>query len=176
MDDEADLANNWPPNKAALLALIATDWQRLEDFIAGLTPEQLTTPNRTTGWAIKDHLAHLAAWEGGIVWLLRGRPRPAGMGLDDHTFYHTNMDEVNERIYQQNREHPHTEVMTHFRAIHQQMLEALADLQEEDLTRPYGTYDVNGPGRDDGRPIIRWIAADTYEHYQEHLSYFNQLF
>lgn len=176
MDEEADLANTWPQNIEKLLALIAADWQQLEDFIARLTPEQLITPNPTTGWTVKDHLAHLAAWEGGIVWLLTGRPRPAGMGLDDHTFYHTNMDEVNERIFQQNRERPVHEVMAHFQAIHQQMVETLTNLPEEYLLRPYGDYDVAGPGRDDGRPIVRWIVADTYEHYQEHLTYFNQLF
>jgi len=35
----------------------------LQDAIAGLTDEQLTTPGVTGHWSVRDLMAHVAAWE-----------------------------------------------------------------------------------------------------------------
>jgi hypothetical protein len=56
--------------KNELLSAIAADRARLEAVTAPLPGRELTTPGRE-GWSVKDHLAHIAAWERMIVAHLR---------------------------------------------------------------------------------------------------------
>ena len=44
----------------------------------GLSEEQMTTIHDPQGWAAKDHLVHIAAWERSVAVFLQGRPRHEG--------------------------------------------------------------------------------------------------
>jgi len=156
-----------PPNKAALLTYIVESRTALEQALSRLSEEQLTTP-AASGWAIKDHLAHLAAWEVGIAALLQRQPRWAAMGLDEATIAQHEMDDWNEMIYQQNRERSLAAVRHYFEASHRQLLAVLDRLADEELFKPYAYFAGGQAEDDDTRPIIGWIIGNTYEHYAEH--------
>ncbi|MBK7217028.1 MAG: ClbS/DfsB family four-helix bundle protein [Candidatus Promineofilum sp.] len=156
-------------SKTELMDRIAAGYEALEQTVAGLDGLQLEHPG-PEGWAIKDHLFHLAAWERGIAWLLTRRSRFQGMEITPEEWYNLTMDQVNDLVYQRNRERPATEALAALREAHQTMLDALAPLSDADLQRPYAEYGEGG-GRSADRPIIGWIIGDTYEHYEEHLGY-----
>jgi hypothetical protein len=175
MDDSTN-----PRTKSELLARIEPGRRDFEQLLARLSEAELTTPDPTTGWAIKDHVAHLAAWEAGIAALLQRRPRWEAIGLDEATVRANDMDQVNDLIYQRHKDRPLREVLAAFQEAHQELLKALAELTDEDLFKGYSHYapDISGDA-DNGpiigwiignayRPIISWIIGNTYEHYAEH--------
>ncbi len=161
------------PGKSELLSRIYSSRAALEDALNSLDEELLTRPGRE-GWSIRDHLAHLAAWEAGMVALLQQHPRLQAMGLDPREAVGLDTDQINDLVQ---RRHAHLslqEVMAFFQEAHRQMIETLNGMSDEDLNRPYRDY---VPGGDDSRqdPVIDWIIGNTYEHFNEHLGYIRVL-
>jgi uncharacterized protein (TIGR03083 family) len=156
-----------PQTKADLLVWMTQGRTALEQVLGQLSEAQLTASGPNGGWTVKDHLAHLAAWERGIAALLQRRPRWAAMGLDEATISNYDEEGVNALIYRQNKDRPLTEVLADFHEAHRQILAALDDLSDAELFKPYASYSGE-PAGDDTRPIVGWIAGNTYEHYAEH--------
>jgi hypothetical protein len=160
--------------KADLMDRIADAFEALEMVLARLDDATMARPDATSGWAIKDHLFHLAAWEQGVARLLAGRSRFEGMGVTREEWAARTMDEVNDLVYQRNRDSTPGQALTAFRAAHQEMLDALAPLGNADLQRPYTDFDPQATQWAE-RPIVGWIIGDTFEHYEEHLGYIQSL-
>ena len=57
-------------SKTELMDRITAGYEALERVLRGLDETQIDRTGPDGGWAIKDHLFHLAAWERGIAWLL----------------------------------------------------------------------------------------------------------
>ena len=145
----------------------------LEDLIASLSEEQMTSPG-PEHWSIKDHLAHLATWELGIVELLGHRPRFAAMQIEEAISQGKSEEEINDLIYRRHAALSLPEVMAEFQTAHQQMLQTLGRLDDGDLFRPYSHYLPEGSeGRLD--PVLYWIIGNTYEHFDEHHGYIRAL-
>jgi uncharacterized damage-inducible protein DinB len=157
------------PSKAGLLRHIAESRARLDDIVSPLSEPELTEPG-DEGWSVKDHLAHLAAWEESLLALLEGRDRDAALGLPPATLEAGNrdVDWVNARIFEQNQEKPLDQVLEEYRASHARVLAAIGRLSDADLLRPYSSFQ---PGSEDERPVINWINGDTWEHDDEHLGW-----
>jgi hypothetical protein len=149
------------------LPLIQTSRAALDNLVASLDEKSITVPGVEGEWSIKDILAHLAAWEARLtVWLeaaLRGeraaRPEP-GLTWDA-------MDALNEQTYRANRDLPLTAVLRQAREIHVRLLQTvqacLGQLSPADFERA-----PDGDG--DEAPLKFQIAANTYEHYEEHVA------
>jgi hypothetical protein len=163
-----------PQNKSELLERMEQARTRLEQAIGRLSEAQLTTSQPDSGWTIKDHLAHLAAWEAGIAALLQRQPRWEAMGVDEATAENHEMDDLNDIIYRQQKDRSLAEVKAYFDAAHRQMLAALNRLSDEELFKPYAYYEGKAEN-DDTRPIINWIVGNTYEHYEEHQGWIEAL-
>jgi hypothetical protein len=147
----------------------------LEGVLGRLSAEQLEAPG-PEDWAIKDHLVHLELWARSIIDLLDSRPRYARLGLSDYAeFKATSMDDLNERIYEENRGRSVADVLARFRESHQQFVDKVRGLSDADLQRPYTSFSAED--RPDGNnPILNWIAADSYEHDEEHLGWIKEQF
>ncbi len=156
-------------DKAEQLERIDESWLRLNGFIESLTPAQLAGPTDAAGWTVKDHLAHLAAWERGLVFLLQRRPRHEGMGVEESVYLQAGLDDLNEAIRQVTVDTPIDEVIADLRGTHEQLRAMIAAMPEDDLRRTYSWFLPDEPGEDDGRPIISRIAANTDGHFDEHL-------
>ena len=155
-----------PTGKAELLARIGRARGELEQVIGPLDPARLDASD-ATGWSIKDHLAHLAAWQQSLLALLEGRDREAALGVrPGDTVDAEDIDALNAFIVARNRDRPAPEVLDDFRRTHQQVLAALGRLSDADLARPYAHFQ---PGDDDQRPVLGWIVGNTYDHDEGHL-------
>ena len=161
-------------SKTELMDRMAEGYEALERLLRGLDETQIGRPGPDGGWGIKDHLFHLAMWERGIAWLLGRRSRTEGMEITPEEWYNLTMDQINDLVYQRTRERTAAEALAAFREAHQEMLDALAPLNDADLQRPYRDYDSAATRRPD-EPVIGWIVGDTYEHYEEHLGYIRSL-
>jgi uncharacterized protein (TIGR03083 family) len=163
----SDLSQN--RNKAEQLERMDEAWLRLNGFIESLTPAQLTGPTDPAGWTVKDHLAHLTAWERGIVFLLQRRPRHEGMGVEESVYLADDLDGLNEAIRQLTVDSPIDEVIADLRGTHEQLRAMIVAMPDEDLRRTYSWFLPGEPGADDGRPIIARIVGNSDGHFDEHL-------
>lgn len=161
-------------SKAELLDRIRASYSALKETFQPLSDDQLSRP-APSGWAIKDHLAHLAAWELGITALLQHRPRFAAMQVEDAMEQGKSTDELNDLIYQQNVGLSATEAKQRFEAAHEQMLQALAALSDDDLYRPYADYLPEG-SQGSQEPVLNWIVGNTFGHFDEHQEYIRTFF
>lgn len=124
-------------------------------------------------WAVKDHLVHIAAWELSLLGLLDGKDRLRAMGVagvaDD-------TDAINEAVWLAHRDHSAEQALDFSRGTHERLVRRLDAMSDEDLRLSYNHYQPNDP-RDPGddRPVVDWVAGNTYEHYAEHIGYINQL-
>jgi hypothetical protein len=162
-------------SKADLLAHIERDWTALHDRLDQLSEADMTTLTNADGWTVKDHIAHLTAWERSVIFLLQGKPRHAGLGVPEAVYLKGSHDEINEVIFQQQKEEPLTAVIAHFHQTHQELLDLLQPLTDTDLQKPYGHYLPDEPGEGDGPAVINFVYGNTAHHFREHLSWIEEL-
>ena len=139
----------------------------LENLIAALSEEQLTAPGPEQ-WSIKDHLAHLEIWSGSLHDLLDGKPRYPRFGLSSPEEMHTaGFDDINDRLFQENKNRSLEDVLSGFRESHQGTIDRLLAMSDDDLARPYTSYLAED--RPDGNEaVVNWIAGDSWAHDAEH--------
>ena len=155
-------------DKSELLQLIDREWDALQSTIDGLNEDQLTGPTDAGGWTAKDHIAHLAAWENSMVFLLQGKARHDGLGISEPVYLAGEVDAINDAIFQNVREIPLDEVKNRLADVHQQMLALLATLSDDDLQLTYSDYLPDEPGREDGSPILNRAFGNTAHHFDLH--------
>jgi hypothetical protein len=148
-------------DKASILKEIHTSYAALEEILAPLDKTQMTTKGVIDDWSIKDMLAHISSWHHRLLtWLDAAiqNVEPAISGPDSVE----EMDALNAQFYQENKSRPLDEVLTDFRTTHQQIMDIIQAMREEDLISPQRFAWTQGS------PLWQLIAGDTYEHYQEH--------
>jgi hypothetical protein len=152
-------------SKDELVANIERGWNDFGAFLQPLTDEQLTRPTDAAGWTAKDHLIHIAAWEDSVNALLQGLARHEYMGIDEAMWESGDVDQINAVIQQRFKDMSLEEVWKTLGDVHQQLMEKIHAMSDDDLKRPYRTFQ---PTSTREAPIINWIIGNTYEHYAEH--------
>jgi hypothetical protein len=153
-------------SKRELLERIQQSYAALEVTLHPLSEDQLLRPG-PSGWAVKDHLAHLAVWELGVAELLKRRPRFAAMQVVEAVSQGRSEDEINDLIYRRNAGLSPAQASEFFQSSHQQMLQALEPLSDDDLYKPYAAYVPEGDqARQD--PVMNWIIGNTFAHFDDH--------
>ena len=148
-----------PADKAALLATIRAGYDQFEALLASLREDEMTVPGVNDAWSIKDHLAHLAAWQNYQAARLQGVLD--GAEPPDPAPGHESVDEVNEYFYQQYKDRSLAEVLADFRSSYQRVLAATQALNWEDLNSPFPWYDNDVPAG-------AYTLGNTIGHYEEH--------
>src|SRR5512145_1897885 len=87
-------------SKAELLRRIHQAFTELDALIQPIDHDELNRPG-SEGWSVKDHLIHLAVWEGGIASHLEHQDRYAVMGVRELIDQNPDTDEINEHIFHQ---------------------------------------------------------------------------
>jgi hypothetical protein len=145
--------------KAELLRQIEEGFQAFEALVAPLSAAQMTTPTVNGTWSIKDNLAHLSAWHDYLAGVMRGvvsgeQPPAFVPGAETE-------DAENEALYLANRDRALDDVRRGFHTSYQDVLAALAAVDEDALNRP-------APWSTSENPIWGTVAGNTYDHYEEH--------
>jgi len=149
---------------------IEAAWAQLVDLVNQVQDAGGLEQVGADGWAVKDHLAHIAAWEHSLLALIEGHDRSSAMGLPDSI---EGIDNVNEAVRKLHEPDTSDEAFGYFRDSHAQLVAALGKLSDADLQKPYSHYQPGDP--DEKRPVVEWVAGNTYEHYAEHIGWINQL-
>jgi hypothetical protein len=156
----------------SVVETIERSWEELNTLVDSLGPDALTVTG-PDGWALKDHLIHIAAWEQSLLALLEGGDRHQAMGVGrdvDET------DAINAAVWAVHRNKTPQQALDYFHKTHALLLKQLRTMSDDDLRLPYNHYQPNEPrDANDDRPALDWVAGNTYDHYAEHIDWINQL-
>ena len=161
--------------KTELLSEIKKSWTRLNTALNKLTESQLTAIQDDQGWTVKDHVIHLTRWERSVVFFLQGLPRHQGLDVEEAVYLKGPDDAINAVIYQQTKDVSGNEALAEFRATHQQLVQLLQPLTDNDLHKYYRDYLPQEPGDGVGPPAINVIYGNTAHHFDEHLEWIETL-
>jgi uncharacterized damage-inducible protein DinB len=153
-----------------LIGRIEASWNDLLERVMKLGPGglMLAAPD---GWTVKDHLAHVATWEHSLIGLIEGRDRLPAMGV--HEPLGEDTDAINAAIQKLHAGETPEQALKYFRDSHASLMAVLEKLSEADLQKPYSHFQPADP--DERRPVVNWVAGNTYEHYAEHIGWIDQL-
>jgi uncharacterized protein (TIGR03083 family) len=144
---------------AELIALIRATSTRMELLLAQLSVAEINQPGAVGVWSVKDVLAHIAFWERYTVNMLQSiaRGKTPDLLADDAT------ERSNASVVAQYYQRPLAAVIADWQQAREDLLEALEDLDHEEL---------NDPDRfawSAGRSLLDRIAGNSFDHEQEHI-------
>lgn len=168
------MGENNVQDKATLMMHIQRDWADLNQFLKSLSKEQWLNVKNPDGWAVKDHIAHIEAWERSMIALLNGRPRHTGLKVDEALYLSGDFDAINHAIFLLHKNEPLDHVRAQFLATHEELMRLITGLSDADLQLPYSHYLPEEPGDDDGSPIFNRVYGNTAPHYREHLQWMKE--
>jgi hypothetical protein len=142
-----------PKSKATILKRLQTERRRLERNLSTLSPEEMLQPGVVESWSVKDVLAHLADWEAHMpVWVAAAR-RGEAVDSPDPGLTWTQLDVLNQRIYEAHRDQSLDEVLEYFRTTHDQFMEMVEAMPEEEMLAR-GRYAFTG-----NAAVYDWLNA-----------------
>jgi hypothetical protein len=169
MTDHDDL----PRTKEGLLQRMTAARAAIETVLGTMTEAQLTEAG-ADGWSVKDHLAHLTAWERSLIALLRGESRVAAVGLDEETYQRRDEDQINAIFHERAKDRPLSQILDEFRRSRATVMDLVSGMTQADLERPYSHYQPNDPPYN-ATPVAAWIIGNTFAHDEDHLGWINAL-
>ena len=154
-----------------MLEHVQCSWTVLDEFIGRLSDAQMDRVG-PDGWSVKDHLAHIAAWNLSLVALLERRHRQAAMALEG--FSTTDWDGQNEVLLGRYRGLVADEVGALVLGSCLMVVDALRGLSDAALMRPYREFqpqDMRTSFPTSDHPVWLWVVGTTEMHVEEHLEY-----
>jgi len=133
-----------------------------------MSDEDLARTPLDGGWAVKDHLTHITAWERMLAAHLRDGSYHDVVGMTPEQYATAELEHLNERIYQQHCDDDVTDVLGSFRRSPEALVAAIEPLSDADLAKPYWLDDPS-------RSVMRKISGDTYLHYAEHRAWIDEV-
>ncbi len=155
---------------ADVIAHVERSWHELDGLARGLDEEGLSLHRAPDGWAVKDHLVHVAAWEQWLIALFEGRDKLAAMGAEAAK---RDVDDINDVVFEKHRDDAADAALKYFRGSHAELLTALRKLSTEDFERPYKTFFAPGEESDE-QPVLVAVAGNTYDHYDDHIRWIRE--
>lgn len=160
--------------KAQLLAEIEASWEALHTFLGRYTEVQLTSPRDPAGWAVKDHLAHLVAWEQSILGLFEGLPRHQALGVDQELYDSGDFEAMNAAIQEQRKNTPFGQVLAELQHTHGRLMARVKPLTDDDLNRPAAEFFQSASPWEERR-VADLVRDNTADHFDEHLGWIRNL-
>lgn len=146
--------------KQKLLADLCAENEKWEALLAQIGEDRMDEPGVIADWSIKDIVAHLTGWRRRMVDRLQAAQRQAGEPPPPWPAHLEGEDEINEWIYQANRNRPVHVVLAEARQLFQQLLAAIEALPEAELMDPHRFAWTDGQ---------QMTAAGFFAHFhQEH--------
>ncbi|TVR75294.1 MAG: ClbS/DfsB family four-helix bundle protein [Sphaerobacteraceae bacterium] len=142
----------------------------IEAIIEELSPEQMTQATDEGGWAIKDHLIHIAEWQNRAIGIFENRTSWESLEIDEETYRSSDIDSINDIIFKRHQNRDLKSVLTEFRKSQERVVLTLEQLNEDDLERPTPTHI-----RDEYPRLIDLIEANFAGHDRDHVEDIRQL-
>ena len=155
-------------SKAALQKRIEDAHRELQRTVGAFDDEAMSKLVGEGDWTLKDVLAHIAGWEQILLkFHLGGEPFDQVIALKGAKYRVTSFDEVNAHLHRRYQALSAQETLRFLSDTHAQVMAALESFPEDQLHQPHPQLSTGASAS------INWadyIAANTYEHYEEHLA------
>jgi hypothetical protein len=178
-----------PSSPDKLSGAIDEAWAELQGFLSSITPTQESRKD-ANGWAVKDHVTHIAAWEASVAILFQGGRRHDALGVDEAFYLATGLghllgpqrptekdisfDEINEVIKTRHQDLTLSEALTMMHDAHNGLMVDARSLTEANLHTTVSEFFPQAPQGDD-RTMATFIFDNTADHYLEHLQWMKDL-
>jgi hypothetical protein len=160
-----------PGTKAELLDRIARARAALELAVTAMDDDRLARPGPDAGWAVKDHLAHVATWERMLAAHLRDGTDHEVVGMSEAEYVEVNLERLNARIFELHGSVPADEVRRYFTDQRRVLLDVVSGLQQFRFGQRYWDDDPSAPDA----TVMDKLTRDTYRHYIEHLRWIEEM-
>ena len=140
---------------------------RWETLLAQAGAWQGEQPSASGDWSLKDIIAHVTAYERGLVRWLEAASR--GELIVFPVLDQPDVDRRNAVIQRQSRDRAMKEVRQEAGETFSRLLQLVSALPEEDLVEPERTEWYVVPRWSESRPLWKCIADDSYGHYHQHI-------
>ena len=151
--------------KDQALADMRASWDETEAVLARIPEDRMLEPGVSGDWTFKDVVAHLNGWRVLTLARLEGAqhdraPAPAPWPADLDPDAESDVDQINDWIYQSSRGRPLQDVLAEYSQSFERMRAAVAAIPERNLTDP-GRYPWMG-----GHPVAA-VLDGTFGHLHE---------
>lgn len=149
-----------PTTKLQIIETAQKERAALEEFLATLTPEQMTKPNVIGEWAVKDVLSHLIEWEGMVMkWYAEGK-KGNTLAVPSEEYNWGQLPQLNQTIFLKHRDKPLAEIMKTFKTSYKKIMKVIEDIPEKELfTRKVYKWANNNP-------LAAYFVSATSSHYR----------
>ena len=149
-------------DKDKLVHRIRSERARLDEVLSKIDEDALMR-SPTGAWTGKDQFAHLSAWHRVALARVIGRREGEMFGWPERSYEGLDTDRLNERFREQFKDRSIDEIQKEFADSYDQLLDAIDARNAADLDRGWL------PDHPDRGTLAQMIAANTYEHYEEHI-------
>ena len=151
--------SNYQLSKAEVLSGIQSEYDLLEEILAGLSESQMVQPGVEGDWSVKDIIAHIATWQKRMVgWVIEARQGKTPPMEEGEAQIH----QWNQQDYLANRDRALADILAEFRRWHQEAVTLTKAIPEEELCDLHRYAWLNG------KPLWAMIVGDTGNHYRDH--------
>lgn len=126
--------------KDKLLARIRAEHERWRRLVEDVGSERMEQPGPMGAWTFKDLAAHLTVWRAQSIGQLEAAARSEDAPPNPWPAELTADDDINQWIYQRNRDRPVVDVLADADQSYSRLSQAIAALSEEDVSTP-GRFD-----------------------------------
>lgn len=149
-----------PITKQEVIESAQKERAALEDYLATLTPEQMTQPNVIGEWAVKDVLAHLFAWEGMVMRWYEAGKKGKLPAVPSEKYNWGQLPQLNHEIFLEHRDQPLAEVLKTFKSSYKKILKMIESIPEKELfTRNVYPWANNNL-------LAAYFVSSTSSHYR----------
>jgi hypothetical protein len=153
---------------AEFRAANAAVMEELEAYVATLDAEMMTVPADAGGWNVRDHLAHLCAWESMVISALNGEDPWDGLGIDEALYRRSDYDACNAVLREYTINLSPYEVLDMLRETNEALLASIERIPEAQLDDPSESLH---PAWEPGKTIAKAAAEDAHDHMAVHLTW-----
>jgi hypothetical protein len=154
-------------NKAEFLDIMRSERAQWETLLSEVGMTRMELPGAAGEWSVKDIVAHITAYEQGLVeWLSAAS---CGETVEFPVLDHPDLDYCNQLIYSVNRSRSLQDVLKESEEVFQELNRIVTSLSEEELLDPDKTAWFVVHRWKEARPLWRCIADDSYNHYKQHV-------
>jgi hypothetical protein len=150
-------------SKPQLREAIENGYRLFKELLAQFSAEQMQQPGAVGKWSVKDTVAHILVHEQRMLQWMQERVCGKHLAMfQPYAMPDDELDQLNEEIYQENCGRHLDDILHDLEKTHAEALRPVETSHAEDILDP-DRFHLQG-----GEPLWAAIAANTFEHYEEH--------
>jgi len=154
-------------NKAGFLDTMRAERERWEALLAEVGELRMERPGVAGDWSVRDIIAHVTAYERGLVEWLEAASRGESVGFP--VLDHPDVDYRNAAILRESEDRSLEDILLESQRVFERLLQMVQALSETELIDPHRTEWYVKPRWKEARPLWKCIADDSYGHYHQHI-------